>query len=374
MKIHLDTTGSVTALETLIRRAASEPSVRGLLVLACDANGFAPEAVSPVLRRSPLPLVGGVFPALIHGEDLIRRGSLVLGLSSLLRTAHIPGLSDPEFDYEGALAARLPDTEGARSMLVLVDGFAKRIGAFIEALFNRFGLELNYIGGGAGSLTLDPSPCLLTNEGMARDGAVLALLSSPCGVGVCHGWETLSGPFRVTEADRNVIRTLDWRPAFEVYREVVAPHAGRPLDADDFFRVAKAYPFGISRLGSEQVVRDPVRVREDGGLICVGEVPEGAFVSILHGDDLSLIRAAGEALRLGCRSVPGTGGSEAGLVMDCISRVLFLEDRFEEELAAINQEGRPMVGACTIGEIANCGEAYLEFYNKTAVVAVLGDP
>ncbi|EQD46615.1 hypothetical protein B1A_14553 [mine drainage metagenome] len=53
--------------------------------------------------------------------------------------------------------------------------------------------------------------------------------------------------------------------------------------------------------------------------------------------------------------------------MDCISRALFLEQDFRQELAVIHSPA-PMLGALTIGEIANSGQDYLEFYNKTAVV------
>jgi hypothetical protein len=48
-----------------------------------------------------------------------------------------------------------------------------------------------------------------------------------------------------------------------------------------------------------------------------------------------------------------------------------LEDRFGEEIEAVYRESTPLVGALTIGEIANSGRDYLEFYNKTSVVAVL---
>jgi len=35
------------------------------------------------------------------------------------------------------------------------------------------------------------------------------------------------------------------------------------------------------------------------------------------------------------------------------------------------RENEPLVGVYTIGEIVNCGAEFLEFYNKTAVVAML---
>ncbi|WP_459939537.1 hypothetical protein [Desulfonatronum parangueonense] len=55
-----------------------------------------------------------------------------------------------------------------------------------------------------------------------------------------------------------------------------------------------------------------------------------------------------------------------------MSRVLFLEHNFDKELAAVERE-MPLVGALTLGEIANTGDAYLEFYNKTSVVGILHD-
>ncbi|MFN2343877.1 MAG: hypothetical protein ABR542_10995, partial [Desulfonatronovibrio sp.] len=61
------------------------------------------------------------------------------------------------------------------------------------------------------------------------------------------------------------------------------------------------------------------------------------------------------------------------ILIDCISRVLFMENDFSMELSAVDDRALTF-GALTLGEIANTGDSYLEFYNKTAVVGVLEDP
>ena len=56
--------------------------------------------------------------------------------------------------------------------------------------------------------------------------------------------------------------------------------------------------------------------------------------------------------------------------MDCISRVLFLGERIVDELETAAGD-RELYGALTLGEIADDGRNYLEFYNKTSVLGLL---
>lgn len=371
MTVLFDPSGSQANLQEMILSASSLPGVNALMILACDANGFAPENIDGVLSSAPLPIFGGVFPALIYGKELIRQGSIVVGLPGLLETSFIPDLSNKDVNYESFLNYKAFDQPSALTMMVFVHGFSRRIGALIESLFNVFDMQMNYIGGGAGSLSLVSKPCLFTSQGMMADGAVLALLGLGSGVGVSHGYAHMCGPYRVTSSDLNVIHTLDWRPALDVYREIVEANLGMTLGEDNFFDMAKCHPFGIPRLDSEPIIRAAFHAGPDKSLRCVGEVPDGALVSILKGDESSLIRAAANSRRLALEAFPDKCEPGLKIIMDCISRVLFLGDRFREEIEVVNHGTRPTIGACTIGEIANCGTEYLEFYNKTAVVAVL---
>lgn len=373
MKIQVDKTGTIDGFCNAVNGVINSDPTKGLLILACDANEFNPDNIDEHLNKLPVPVFGGLFPHIIYGNMKLERGTIIAGLSKSPSVHIIPNLSDLSAEYEDIIDQKIPYIGEAKTMFVFVDGFAKRISTLIDSLFNVFGLEANYIGSGAGSLSMKSKPCLFTNDGLLSDCAVLALLDIESGVGVCHGWKEISGPYKVTESVGTMIKLLDWKPAYEVYREVVEKHSKKKLEKGNFFDIAKCYPFGISRLGAEKIVRDPFLVGENDSLICVGEVPEESFVHILTGDSSSLINAARKALHLSEKAFNSNASDKTILFMDCISRVLFLEDKFADELNAVYNKTSQLIGALTIGEIANSGKDYLEFYNKTSVVGVLAD-
>lgn len=371
MIIEVDKTGSIAGFQETLAAVLAYEQVKGLLILAGEANNFTPAALDETLKNMPVPLFGGIFPEIIAGREKLARGTIIAGLPMAPKVQIIPKLSDITVDYDGIIDKKFSNLDQTKTMFVVVDGLSKRISALIDSLFNIFGLEINYIGGGAGSLSFEQKPCLFTNQGLLQDSALLAMLEIESGIGVSHGWTTLQGPFKVTEADRNIVKSLDWRPAFELYREVVEQASGQAFSHANFFELAKGYPFGINKLGAEKIVRDPIMLGQNGALICVGEVPEGCYVDILAGKVASLVGAARKALVLGQRAFRGQSTTPTMLFMDCISRALFLEEEFCQELDAIFDQNMPLLGALTLGEIANSGQDYLEFYNKTAVVGIL---
>jgi hypothetical protein len=192
------------------------------------------------------------------------------------------------------------------------------------------------------------------------------------GTGVTHGWTPISETMEITGSKGNVVESIDWQPAYQVYRELVESHSQKSFSQHDFFSLAKSYPLGIARLDAEFIVRDPFAT-EDDKLVCVGDVPQGSFVQLLHGNAESLIESASIALKLATQSLHCKRSDDYAFVVDCISRVLFLDDKMERELQAISPDGR-IFGAMTIGEIACNGKDFLEFFNKTTVVGVFGNP
>src|SRR6056297_2899318 len=332
------------------RDMAANPHVGGLLICAAPDNDH-DAWLDPFLRGLDVTVFGGVFPEIIYDGEKKRTGAVVCGLETAPHVTTVPGLSESDEDYVTQLDSDLA-LKGYETAFVFVDAYATNIQQFIESLFRTYSVELNFIGGGAGTLEMEQRPCLFTNQGIIEDSAVMAAVEAPMTLGVKHGWQEIAGPFRVTAAEGSTLQRLDGRPAFSVYESVVDGRASGELTPDDFFDTAKAYPFGIARMDGEQIVRDPFEVTEADGLNCFGSVPEGEFVHVLEGEPESLIDAARRAK---AQTQTSDASTEALFFFDCISRVLYLEDEFTRELSAVKMDDTPMVGALTIGEIANDG-------------------
>lgn len=358
-----------TTADTLaqaLQRVCGHAEVGSVMVLLAEDGLPSSGDLAAALRRSDVELFGAVFPRVIHGAELLATGGVVVGLPVPAHVVVVEEISAaPErFDARLEVALEGADAEG-RTVVTFVDGTAGHIDALLGSLFEQVGLLGTYLGGGAGSLSFEPMPCLLTRHGVHQDAAVIAVVDLVSTVGVAHGWRAVGSPLAVTAAGGRRIESLDHRPAVEVYEELIAEHAGE-VAGGDVFELAASYPLGIVQFDGELVVRDPV-ARDGDALLCVGEIPTGAFVRLMHGDPDSLLAAASHAA-----AAPAAVASDDGLgvVFDCVSRMLYLGAGFGTELEAVDV-GHPRVGAATIGEVCNPGDRYLELYNKTVVAARL---
>ena len=369
MKIKFYKEEDPTILISSLNEFQKDNFVGGILILACDNNNVKQEEIDPILSAVKKPLFGAIFPGLIFDNKKHESGYIIAGIPARVEIVCIEHYSCRDTSFEEHLFSGLEKFQNIQTIFTFLDSFSRRITELIESVFTTYGLEFNFIGGGAGSLSMEHKPCIITNDGLKQDCVLLAGVNLASGIGVQHGWEYLSGPYKVTSSDENTILELDFKPAYTVYKQVVEKYSGKSLNKENFYSYARAYPFGINKIDSEKVVRDPILVEDGDKLVCVGAVEQGLFVDILSGTNSSLIAAAGKAVRMALTNK----GSEAEhfiFFVDCISRVLFLEDEFEKELEEVtNIPGSlPVFGILSIGEIANNGRDYLEFYNKTSVI------
>jgi len=310
-----------------------------------------------------------VFPGVLWAGRLHHAGAVIFSLAF-----QQPPLVLEDFDpvhLRAQLRARRPNSAPEPgTVLLLIDGLSEGISGLLAALYGHYGHHPAYLGAGAGTRAITPGPCLLSSQGVLDQAAVIALLPTRVGVGVCHGWQPVGDPVLCTQAHDLWVDALNWQPAYEVYADIVCGHAGRKPLREAFFETAKAYPFGIYREGQEPVVRDPIAVQGES-IRCVGEVPENALLQILHGKSEQLRDAAANAAHQSLTRADGPF-----LVVDCVSRAVFQGEDFARELTAVDQvlsvADVPLwAGVLSLGEVVLDASGLLELYNKTIVVGGL---
>ena len=345
--------------------AKLSPKMTNLLMVAEHSNIDIHELIRQANDKG-IKIAGGIFPGILYGRENMEQGIILKELPYESQVVVCPSLKEPD------VKRILPNiTPANQSAIVLVDGLTRNIPLFLESLYTKYWNRLNYVGGGCGSLSLQSEPCLFSNDGFFKDAGMVIFVDEPSQTGVKHGWKKISGPYIVSNSSGNVVSEINWKPAFEVYKSVVDAHNNGSLGQENFFEIAKGFPFGIYREGYEDVVRDPIMTGDCSSLTCVGEVSTNSSVNILTGEPGSLVDCAREAAEL---AVQGVDPSSV-LVFDCISRVLFLQEDFFKELEAIDgtiqakNEALTLEGVLSLGEISSYGDGFLEFFNKTVVVS-----
>lgn len=308
-------------------------------------------------------IVGAIFPRIIYANQSYEEGYILATMKKNTSALIIKDMSHP---------LSTCDLSQSNSFMIILDGLSSKISNFLEKFFETVKEDAKIIGVGAGKLTLKQEPIIFTNTAMYQDSALIIRSNALMGIGAKHGWEEIEGPFIATKTNKCILEKINYMNAFELYKRVVEKDSGRVFDAHNFFDIAKGYPFGISRHWNEVVVREPITT--DGKTITlVGEMDNNSVISILKGSKENLIMAAKQAATASLANTNSAHVSQS-LLIDCISRYLFLENDFEKELQAIQSEFDTDVtlwGVLGLGEIANATQENIEFYNQTCVVGAL---
>lgn len=348
---------------------------RALMILAGEQCVLDLPAWDALLQRQAVPVFGGVFPRVLLGARDFARGLLIVGFACPVEVCIVEGLNDerPAFIHQPAHFAGLQD---AGTVMVWVDAMARSMDNLLESCYDALGAGPAYLGGGAGSLSWRPRPCLFSNRGVLQGAALLVGLEARVGLGVQHGLEAAAGPYLVSTVRNNEIRSLDFRPAFQVYAGEIEQLSGVRVSAENFHALARTFPLGLERMDGSFLVREPVRLDGDD-LLCIGNVPAQSAIHVLHGRPESLARVIGSAFD---QALARAAGVSAALLVDCVSRANFLEfehtcqlQQLGEILAQAGYAEAPVFGVLSLGEIVNPGGCSLEFHNKAFVLGLMPD-
>lgn len=346
---------------------------------------FLPEAekdkvgvLQAACKKRAIPLVGGIFPALVVEGSFQTAGMWLLCLDEMPYfaihenlAADAQGVEQIANGIAAQIVTQLGDEDEATLMLVF-DAMVPNIGTFLDNLYLQLANRVHYAGANAGSETFQPMPCLFDDTRLVSNGVLLMLLKNHKGAILEHGYRAPQHTVYATTTEGNRISQIDWRPAFEVYRELVLNQYGVQITRENFYEHAVHFPFGIVRANHHVVVRIPVALTDDGSLFCVGEVPANSVLTLLERPSVD----SQETLRVlteGLKEMQGDPAGKELLLFYCAGRRMHLGmEAATLELAAFEQRtaAAQVAGALSLGEIGGSTlHGYPLFHNATLVTA-----
>ena len=364
------------AVDALLARWQVGRPAMGLLALVPEAGQQHVPALQAACRARGIALAGAVFPALIADARFRTDGLWLLRLDTM-----VPAFLLPELEPDaGRAAARISDaveallpaadgSAGRPTLFLLFDGLVPHIASVLDGLYLRLADRVAYTGANAGSESFQPMPCLFDQHQVVGNGVLGLLLPGDVASVLAHGYPVPERSMTATSTVGNRIISIDWRPAFDAYQEIIRDEYGIALTRDNFYQYAVHFPFGIVRANEEVVVRIPVALTDDGALLCVGEVPENAMLVLLRAPDAAAAGCVGPLVH----ALAGAQGLEQGgqlLTFYCAGRRMHLGEDALPELAQLSHDSAAarMAGALSLGEIGSTHAwGYPMFHNAALV-------
>jgi hypothetical protein len=343
-------------------QAGGEPS---LVIVLADVDGRLAEVLEGVRRgvRGNPAIVGCTTVGELTAAGPLSRGVAVLALGGPgfgIRITVERDLSADQREVGGRVAGCLDGlAEPHRVLILLSDGLVAQHD-LIRGVYAVAGAGVPLVGGYAGDDMRFERTLQFAGDGggveIFSEGVIGIGLGSqaPIGIGIAHGWRKTGEPMTITSSSGGHIYELDGERAFEAFlSHCDAP----PLDLADRRSLgywAHQHPFGMSRRSGEDIRTLHTMNPDDGSLVCLADVQQGALAWMMESDEDSLIACAADSCRQAMAKEPSTPPLGM-LVFDCCARKTMLgaagiEAEVRGVIDAVGQI--PFAGFYTFGEIA----------------------
>lgn len=369
------------AIEALLDSWRTACPRMGVFALLPEAEQGGVERLQSVCAQHKVALVGAVFPALVESGEFRTQGLWLLRFDAMPFVAlheNIP--------HDSAGAAQVAELIGSQvraqikddtqvTLFLLFDALVPNISTLLDELYLQLANRVHYVGVNAGSETFQPMPCLFDNVRTIQNGVLLMLLQPHLGAMLAHGYTAPTKMISATSTEGNRILQIDWRPAFEVYQELVRAQSGIEVTRENFYQQAVHFPFGIIRANQEVQVRIPVALEQDGSLFCVGEVPANAVLTLLEAPKIDSPHTL-QTLVQGLTELNGELANSELLLFYCAGRRMHLGmEAASHELHQFTRRTRAaqVAGALSLGEIGSSLQWGYPLFHNATLVATLWD-
>jgi hypothetical protein len=319
------------------------------LVLVFGATAPLIEAQLPQIRgRYPNAYVcGGSTAGEIVGrevrDDSVLATAIQLEKTELRAKAVTIASADDSFAAGRELGSAIPH-DGLVHAFLLSDGLAVNGNDLLRGLGSVLPPGVSVTGGRSGDGERFAHTYVCAGDTVAeRRSVLLGFYGDRLRVGYSSmgGWDPFGPERRVTRAARDVLYELDGESALQLYKQYLGEHA-KDLPASGLL-----FPLMVrDPVTGGSVTRAVVGIDESNkSMIFAGDVPEGAFVRLMHGNFDRLVDGACAAGRASQQmlGVP----AELAILISCVGRRQLLKQRVEEEVEGVIDALAP--GAHTTG-------------------------
>ncbi len=380
IEISLEESGTIYELSAQLEKILlTQPKALTLLISA--GNQFSKDSFDPLLTTLDIPVSGGIFHKIIFKDKLLEQGSIIIAWYNDISITNYKNIEniDSIKNLAGITTSTTSHNKSQGEYLVFIDGSVPTLEENLDALYTQKGFLSSFVGGGAGSLTGDPIPCIISNEGLLKNTMQTVDTDHNSHITVTHGWKKKSGPHLVTSVDRSKLKSLNYKPIIDVYKR---HHKQFGADAHENNHPSSnfnRYPIGIENIDGDLLIRDPI-LQSDDEIEYIGNIPEYSKVHILEGTTNSIRDEVDNELNE--LKLKDKKNIDVSFIFSCANRddtdgaadKSNDSNHHSKEVKMLSQhlkESKYIVGALSVGEIATSKSRLLQLHSKTIVLAQL---
>ncbi|NVJ53600.1 MAG: FIST C-terminal domain-containing protein [Campylobacteraceae bacterium] len=309
-----------------------------------------------ILNSFEVEYYGAIFPKLIFKNKIIEDGYLICKLNGDVHIEFIEDMGKYQFTSS--------PLGNYNTLITIIDGLSDYNTSFLENMFEHTQINSTIIGGGAGNLKKDKK-YLFNSEGFYENSSIIVMIDNNIDIGISEGWQVLDGPFVVTSSEGKLLKELDYKSAFELYKTAIEKDLGTKVEVENFYTLMKDYPLGILKNDEKYILRDPISFQKEA-LHLAGDIENNSVINILKAKESDLLESTANT-----RSKVLQSGAKHLMIFECVSRLEYLTvNSYSKQLRELNkcETIKSVFGVVSIGEIANSGEKYIDLLNKSCVI------
>lgn len=338
------------------------------LVLVFASPEYVTPEIQAVITRTlkPRHLVGSSTGGIILSNGATNRGIAIAGINSedmrfgVSAINNIDGQDMYTAGFDLARQASLNLKTSHREVFITFSqGIEKNSTSFIRGIKEVLGIGFPVLGAISSDDFKYQNLSQFFQDQILQNSTVGLLMggSFHLALGCKHGFKPLGKPRFITKVDGYIIRTIDDKPAIEIYRHFLGKEADGLKDVT-LNSYAAMYPLGIYLEEPHQyLLRNIIDILQDGSIVCHEGVNQGAEVHLMISNKDSCRNSAIEAAELVKASL-GERQAKLVIIFESLARHKILGHTAFNELQAIkNVLGytTPIIGMCTFGEIGPFG-------------------